>query len=120
MQTPNAKPKRERILKIRLSDAEHERLTALANGRPLAEWLRDVGLSGSGIVQRKRPPVPVPTIDPELLRQIVSIGNNLNQIARRLNSDEWGVIDRVRILTALSAISRDLATLKSEAKNESS
>ena len=104
--------RRERILKIRLSDAEHGRLSAFANGRPLAEWLRDAGLSGGVSGQRKRPPVPVPTVAPELLRQVAGIGNNLNQIARRLNSAEWGPMDRLQVLAALAAISRDLEVLR--------
>ena len=36
---------------------------------------------------------PIPKADPELVRQVAAIGNNLNQIARRLNSgDKFDVV----------------------------
>uniref|UniRef100_UPI001D0D916F MobC family plasmid mobilization relaxosome protein n=1 Tax=Raoultella ornithinolytica TaxID=54291 RepID=UPI001D0D916F len=37
-----------------------------------------------------------------LLRQLAGMGNNLNQIARRVNSGEWGPLDRLRIIAELS------------------
>ncbi|MCL0469560.1 MobC family plasmid mobilization relaxosome protein, partial [Klebsiella pneumoniae] len=45
------------------------------------------------------------------LRQLAGMGNNLNQIARRVNSGEWGPLDRLRIIAELSAIGRELEEL---------
>lgn len=104
--------KRTKEIKIRLTDEEHQQLQGFAGGQQLASWLRELGLSGGVSGQRKRPPVPVPTVAPELLRQVVAIGNNLNQIARRLNSAEWGPMDKLQVLAALAAISRDLEVLR--------
>ncbi|WP_268916250.1 MobC family plasmid mobilization relaxosome protein, partial [Aeromonas caviae] len=36
-----------------------------------------------------------PTIDPALLRQVAGIGNNLNQIARRINASPLTTLDKV-------------------------
>ncbi|WP_411908158.1 MobC family plasmid mobilization relaxosome protein, partial [Escherichia coli] len=37
----------------------------------------------------------LPTLAPPLLRQFASVGNNLNQIARKINSGQWSGHDRV-------------------------
>ncbi|MGL4919362.1 MAG: MobC family plasmid mobilization relaxosome protein, partial [Plesiomonas shigelloides] len=55
-----------------------------------------------------------PRIDPALLRQLSGLGNNLNQIARAINSHEWKPIDRIQIVAALTTIQRELALLKTE------
>ena len=39
---------------------------------------------------------PPPKVDPELLRQVAAIGNNINQIARRCNSG--GIFDVLAVL----------------------
>jgi predicted chitinase len=46
------------------------------------------------------------------LRQLAGMGNNLNQIARRVNSGEWGPADRVQVIAALAGIERELAELR--------
>jgi predicted RNA-binding protein with EMAP domain len=48
------------------------------------------------------------------LRQLAGIGNNLNQIARAINSQEWKPVDRIQVISALSGIERELAALKAE------
>jgi hypothetical protein len=54
---------------------------------------------------RHRPP---PKVDPDLIRQIVRIGNNLNQIALRCNTGQ-----RFEVLAELAAIERQLEEIKS-------
>ncbi|WP_232806672.1 MobC family plasmid mobilization relaxosome protein, partial [Klebsiella pneumoniae] len=51
---------------------------------------------------------PAPTVDPALVRQVAGMGNNLDRIARRVNSGEWGPLDRLRSIAGLSAIGREL------------
>ena len=74
--------KRLRSIKIRVSDAELERLRELCPKAQLAEWMREQCL---GVVQPQRR-TPAPTVDPALLRQLAGMGNNLNQIARKINA----------------------------------
>ena len=50
--------------------------------------------------------------DPELLRQLAAIGNNLNQLARQVNASGWELIDRVELLAALQEIRFELDRLE--------
>ena len=99
--------KREKVIKIRVSAEEFETLKFNSTKIQLAEWMREQCL---GVVQPQRR-TPAPTVDPALLRQLAGMGNNLNQIARRVNSGEWGPLDRLRIIAELSAICRELEEL---------
>ncbi|MDP8856710.1 plasmid mobilization relaxosome protein MobC, partial [Serratia marcescens] len=38
-------------------------------------------------------------------------GNNLNQVARRVNSGEWGAVERVQVIAVLMAMERALQAL---------
>lgn len=103
--------KREKIIKIRVSDEEHETLKMHCTRPELAVWMRESCLNPgqSDLVEDLKGPSKV---DPELLRQLASIGNNLNQIARKINTDAWGPADRVAILAGMTSIERELAALR--------
>ncbi len=105
------KIKREKIIKVRVTPEEHETLKHLSTKVQLAEWMRESCLNyGQGdLVARAKGPLPV---DPELLRQLAGIGNNMNQIGRKVNAGEWGPSDRIQIIAALAAIERELAELR--------
>ena len=60
---------------------------------------------GAELPQRR---TTLPTIDPALLRQLAGIGNNLNQIARKVNVAGMTPLERVQLLAALTAIGREL------------
>lgn len=104
-------PKREKIIKIRVSAEELATLQMHCTRGELARWMRETCLNPgqTDLVKDLKGPVPV---DPELLRQLASVGNNLNQIARRVNTAEWGPVDRVAIIAALGAIERELAGVR--------
>ncbi len=53
-----------------------------------------------------------PSISPALLRQLAGMGNNLNQIARRVNAGGGTGHDRVQIVAALMAIDAGLERLR--------
>ncbi|MBE0401918.1 MobC family plasmid mobilization relaxosome protein [Halomonas sp. FME1] len=108
----DAKPKREKIIKVRVSAEEHETLKWRCPKAQLAEWMREQCLNPDGDwVRQSKGPDPV---DPALLRQLAGIGNNINQIARRVNSGEWGAVDRVAVIAALSAVERELSELRGQ------
>jgi hypothetical protein len=89
-----------------LTETEHQRLLERCDRLHLAEWLRQLGLGEQ--TSRKR---PVPEVAPELLRQVSGMGNNLNQIARRLNqSDSLTPSERVSLLSVLNSLDRQLGT----------
>lgn len=84
MARPRSNPAhRRRSYSLRLSDAEHALISAFARkaGLDRSAYIRLCALRGTLRI------VSVPTpIDPHLLRNLILIGNNLNQIARQLNA----------------------------------
>lgn len=100
---------RTKTIKIRVSDAEHERLLALSEKARLAEWMRETCLA----TKRQARSFPK-AVDPALLRQIAGIGNNLNQLAKAVNQGDVKAGDAVTILAALSSIEHQLAKLREE------
>ena len=46
-----------------------------------------------------------------MMRELHGIGNNLNQVARRVNSGEWGAVERVQVIAVLMAMERALQAL---------
>ena len=102
--------KRERTIKIRLTNDEHLAIVERSDRARLAEWIRELALG-----QRKRRPVP--KADPALLRQLAAIGSNVNQIARHCNNRQKP-IDAIEISAALIAISRELEGLRLAGQNQ--
>ncbi|MCQ1635622.1 MobC family plasmid mobilization relaxosome protein [Escherichia coli] len=95
------------MLTIRVTDDEHERLLERCEGKQLAAWMRAVCLG-----ERPARSGKLPTLSPPLLRQFASVGNNLNQIARKINSGQWSGYDRVEVVAALMAIENELRQLR--------
>ena len=107
-------PKRERVIKIRATEAELARLKVLSGEDRLAEWMREQCLGDGKAPGRRR--TPVPKADPALLRQLAGIGNNLNQVARRVNCGEWGALELVQVIGVLMAMERALQVLSGPSK----
>ena len=100
---PMQKPKRAKSIKIRVSEEE---LWAMREGRGRGQvgvWLRDLAL---GQTKRK----PVPQADPALLRQLAAIGNNLNQLAKWVNSAKPA--SALSCAAALVALGRELEAIR--------
>ncbi|MDX1749068.1 MAG: MobC family plasmid mobilization relaxosome protein [Methylophaga sp.] len=106
----NKKATKDKQLKIRLTEDEFAKLkkAADADGVTMANFARRqlaldvVNRSPTGsMAYRKFTPV-----DPDLLRQISRLGNNLNQIARRVNQDDFDT--SLELLQALLTIERRL------------
>ena len=81
---------------------------------PLAEVIRLL-MEGVELRPDLPPPKPKhrppPKVDPYLIRQVAAIGNNLNQIARRVNAGQ-----RFDVLASLASIEDRLAELIELAK----
>ena len=69
---------RQKSIKVRLNDYEHEQVLKRQSGNTTAGWLRQVAL---GIV-------PIYQADSDLVRNIGRIGSNLNQIAKYANTEK--------------------------------
>jgi hypothetical protein len=94
--------KRTRRINVWLTDAEHKLLLDLATKPRLAEWVRELALG-------QEPMKKVQKSDPELIRQIALLGNNLNQIARKLN--QYEPLAKIEILAELKIISDQMERL---------
>lgn len=113
-----SEPKREKIIKVRVSAEELETLKWRCPKHRLAEWMREACLNpDTDWVRKTKQPDPV---DPKLLRQLAGIGNNLNQIARQVNAKRKGMddlfpaLDRAEIIAALGGIERALQALRED------
>ncbi|EMI4253711.1 MobC family plasmid mobilization relaxosome protein [Vibrio vulnificus] len=100
---------RKKIIKIRVNESEYSALVERSSKPRLAEWIREHSLGAK--VPRAN---TVPNVDPALLRQLAGMGNNLNQIARAIYSQDWKPVDRVQIITALSSLQRELSLMRME------
>ena len=105
--------KRTRSIRIRVTEEEHEQLRRRKQQPRLAAWMREHCLAADVATVHR-----IPRIDPSLHRQLAGIGNNINQIARRVNSSDWATLDKVKVLTHLVAIERELARLKINARHD--
>ena len=95
------------MLTMWVTEDEHRRLLERCDGRQLAAWMRQTCLDEKSARTGK-----LPSISPALLRQLAGMGNNLNQIARRLNqSDSLTPSERVSLLSILNSLDRQLGEL---------
>ena len=106
--------KRQKEIKIRLTDEEHEALLARCTKPSLATWMREICLGEKQTKQSR-----IQEVDPQLLRQLAGIGNNLNQIARIMNqkNQTGSALDRVSVMAALAGIERELQAVRNDYQN---
>lgn len=106
--------KRQREIKIRLTEAEHQNLLNRSTRPELAAWMRETCLA-----EKPSQRAQIIKTDPALLRQLAGIGNNLNQIARTINQQARAntAIDRISIIAALSGIELELQRLANDRQN---
>jgi len=97
---------RTKEIKIRLTDGEHRRLTELSCGKALAPWIRNLALG-----ERELNFSETPKADPDLLRHLSAIGNNVNQIARAMNNQSFDASQKIVFLYELEQIETHLRSL---------
>lgn len=96
----------ERIeLRVSAEEKAHWQAIATSRGVSLSELIR-AALSG----QRLRTRRAAPRVDPDLVRELARIGNNLNQLARAANRRP--PVETVSLLVKLIEIDRELAVLR--------
>ena len=106
-------PRRKRTAWVHILMFPEERLAwqslAKNEGLSLADFIRKrVGQPVLHSTHPRQKPRPAPRVDPELVRQIARVGNNLNQIARGVNERNMTAI---KVLIFLTVIERDLEKL---------
>lgn len=98
--------KRDKVVKVRFTEGEYREACARSTRPEVARWLREFSLGQ---------PVPRPSraADPELLRSLAQIGNNLNQIARALNGCRLSsdTVDTTALLLELRRVRQTLEVI---------
>ena len=94
--------KRQKEIKIRLTEAEHQALLERMTGGELATWMRQTCLEEKPNKKRN-----YKVADPQLLAGLGRIGGNLNQIARQVNTVESD-IEKIRAFAELAMIREQL------------
>ena len=117
---------RERSFKVRLSEAEYQLLDTYNPYGSIAKLLRETALEKIKQISNSKNKDTVTTkttshIEPsytktekELILQLARIGNNVNQIAKAVNTDIAGVglFDKTKLLHLLISIDRQLQELR--------
>ena len=94
--------KRNKEIKVRLTEAEHHALLERMTGGELATWIRNTCLDEKPNKKRN-----YKIADPQLLAALGRIGGNLNQIARQVNTVESD-IEKLRAFAELAIIREQL------------
>ena len=83
---------------LRLDEAQHRHLQkqVTASGLSTTQFLRDL-IEGVEVKAR------LPNELPELLRQISAVGNNINQIARTVNTRKYATKEELAMIETLLA-----------------
>ena len=83
---------------LRLDEAQHRHLQkqVAASGLSTTQFLRDL-IEGVEVKAR------LPNELPELLRQISAVGNNINQIARSVNTRKYATKEELAMIETLLA-----------------
>lgn len=95
------------MLTMWVTEDEHRRLLERCGGKQLAAWMRQTCLDEKPARSNK-----LPSLSPALLRQLAGMGNNLNQIARKVNAGGNSGVDRVQMVAALMAIDAAMERLR--------
>lgn len=103
-----------KLMRVRLSIDEHKQLCNRAkdSGMSLSRYIIENALSNNGTRSQDKGLVQATLMQREwAIYEVARIGNNLNQIARQLNSQR-GSISSERIEHALTAVAEKLTDLR--------
>ena len=100
--------KRNKEIKVRLTEAEHQALLERMTGGELATWVRNTCLDEKPNKKRN-----YKVADPQLLAGLGRIGGNLNQIARQVNTVESD-IEKIKAFAELAIIREQLQKVLAE------
>ena len=112
----NDADKRKTRLNLRLDDKEFELLKAKAEGfgLPLAKFVR---VSLLGLPEPAKRIHDLPVIDAALLRQLVSMGNNVNQLTRYAHTvslDPKQTLNTLELAFTLQRVADELKLLREQ------
>ena len=105
---------RNKVYKVRMSDTELQKLRD-GNVENVARFLRESAMAAVGGREQKH---VYTKLDREFLLELSRIGNNINQVAKALNTDiaKGEPFDAVRLFHLLIAINENLEALRADLK----
>ena len=105
---------RERTFKVRLSESEYQYLDANNPYGSIAKLLRQSALEKTTKRFNKVVESPYNKTERTLILELSRIGNNVNQIAKAVNTDiaSTGTFDKVKLLHLLISIDQQLRELR--------
>jgi len=102
------KETRKKSVKVRFFEEELLQAKANCPRSEFARWLRELSLnqvSDNVQIEQKKSDVDI-----EFLRQVSGIGNNLNQITKKVNS-KYDTLNSIELLHQLSVIEKQMNEL---------
>lgn len=107
---------RPNLVKFWVSDSELEALSERCGDLTLARWIRSYALGADAVERSKEDPVPssrrnTAPADPDLIAAINRIGNNINQLARTVNSVGLNDESAINLLGELGEIETLLSAI---------
>lgn len=119
------KPVRERTFKVRLSESEYELLDSNNPYGSIAKLLRQSAVEKATKIHNSKnideDPIklrvvesPYTKLERSLILELSRIGNNVNQIAKAVNTDiaGLGTFDKVKLMHLLISIDKQLRELR--------
>lgn len=106
------KRNRKNRVELTLNDKELDKLIQMAGGMPKAKFLREWVMSGKPPRRNKE----LPKIDPQLMRLITSMANNLNQLTRYAHTQNQtgNPIDVLALAMSIDSLQGELQELKAQ------
>lgn len=83
--TKSIRSLKDKKVQIRMTADEKATILERAKGADISTFLRELGLGHEPKIPKEKPTVIVHSADPDLIRYVAKIGNNINQIAKNLN-----------------------------------
>lgn len=106
---------KDKKVQIRMTTEQKAQIVERAQGADISTFLRELGLGHDPKAPEQKAKVIIHAADPELVREVAKIGNNINQIAKHLNLTKE--LDRT-VFTEILKVKADLdAELERVRKN---
>jgi soluble lytic murein transglycosylase-like protein len=108
--------KRKKMIRIRVTDEEKNKMNERKTQKSLATWLRNLALDTVPAPMPITKTSPIKRADPNLVRAIGRIGSNLNQIAKYANTNKQ--LDD-KVLSSITRIETLLISIINKNKDDS-
>lgn len=106
--------KRDRFIKIRVNENEYQTLVEKKEIPELTTWIREtmLNISEADLAKLTKPKKIKYNFPSDVVRQLAGVGNNLNQIARHLNTRKGEEIDLIEVMVQLQKTENALNILR--------